>query len=151
MPNHHTEKTSLAARLHRTTALAWSEPVARTYLVLVAGCALWAVAGGAGLGDAAWMPRQAVLFLTLPFFLVVHLFLVITQIDSWLLGYNFYFESPAWLFEPLYLVYAVVSSVLGARFLARWTRSSRTFGTPPWVVPLVCAAFFVVVALLWYA
>ncbi|MCB5168343.1 hypothetical protein LG634_26405 [Streptomyces bambusae] len=150
MTSHPTVKRTPATRLRQTAAAAWSEPLARTYLVLVAGCALWAVAGGAGLGDAAWLPRQTVVILTLPFFLVVHLLLAATEIDHLLLGHSFYTDSPAWLFEPLYLLYVAVAGLLGARFLAAWTRSFRTSGTPPWVVPVSCALFVLGAFALWH-
>ncbi|MEU7062719.1 hypothetical protein [Streptomyces sp. NPDC046161] len=68
----------------------------------------------------------------------VHLFLVVTQIDSLLLGYNFYFESPAWLFEPFFIAYCLAAGLLNAHLLGRWTRSSKR----SWPVPVCAVGFF---------
>ncbi|MGW7455811.1 SCO4225 family membrane protein [Streptomyces sp. NPDC054787] len=144
-------KEPLPRRIGQTAIRAWSEPVSRAYLVLLACCALWAVAGGAGLGDSGWLPRHLAVILTLPWLLAVHLFLVVTQVDSWLLGYSFYFESPAVLFEPLWVVYCAAAGLFNANVLARLSRSARRSGRSPWLVAAGAAAFFAAMLALWHA
>lgn len=146
-----TVKESLPRRVRQAAVRAWGEPVSRGYAVLLAFCALWALAGGVGLGEASWLPRHVAVVLTLPWILAVHLFLVVTQVDSWLLGYNFYFASPAWLFEPLWVVYCLTAGLLNARVLARASRSARRNGTPPWVVPVAAVCFFAALLGVWHA
>ncbi|MGP3685643.1 SCO4225 family membrane protein [Streptomyces sp. IBSNAI002] len=146
-----TVKEPVSRRIRQAAIRAWSEPVSRVYLVLLAFCALWAMAGGAGLGDGSWLPRHLAVILTLPWLLAVHLFLVVTQVDTWLLGYNFYAESPALLFEPLWFVYCVAAGLLNASFLARMARSARRSATAPWVVPAVALCFFAALFALWHA
>ncbi|MFJ6718774.1 MULTISPECIES: hypothetical protein [unclassified Streptomyces] len=121
------------------------EPVSRVYMALLAVCALWAVAGGIGLGGQWWLPRVFAVILTMPWILLVHLFLVVTQIDTLLLGYSFYFESPAWLFEPFFIAYCATAGLLNAHLLARWTRSSKR----TWTVPVCAVGFFAAVFGLW--
>lgn len=138
-------------RIRQTAITAWSEPVSRIYLALLAFCALWAVVGGAGLGEGSWLPRHLAVILTLPWLLAIHLFLVVTQVDTWLLGYSFYFESPAWLFEPLWMVYCLAAGLFNANALTRMSRSARRAGTPAWVVPIGAACFFAAMLVIWHA
>ncbi|MCX5014172.1 hypothetical protein OG765_24765 [Streptomyces sp. NBC_00555] len=147
----HAVKETFPHRIRQTAIRAWSEPLSRAYLVLLAFCALWAMAGGVGLGDGSWLPRHLAVILTLPWLLAVHLFLVVTQIDTWLLGYSFYFESPAWLFEPLWVVYCLAAGLINAGVLARLARSARRSGTAPWVVPAAAVCFFAALLGIWHA
>ncbi|MGW0750557.1 SCO4225 family membrane protein [Streptomyces sp. NPDC002587] len=144
-------KAPLPHRIGQTAIRAWREPVSRAYLVLLAFCALWAVADGAGLGDGSWLPRHLAVILTLPWLLAVHLFLVVTQVDTWLLGYSFYFESPALLFEPLWVIYCVAAGLFNANVLARLARSARRSGRSPWPVAAAAATFFAAMLALWHA
>ncbi|MBT2449938.1 hypothetical protein J7F03_23260 [Streptomyces sp. ISL-43] len=137
-------------RVKGTVISAWREPVSRAYLGLFAVFALWAAAGGTGLVAEWWPARHLAVILSMPWLLVVVLFLALARIDSWLLGYNFYFESPAWLFEPLWVVYCLAAGLLNARLLARWSRSARESGRTPWVVPVSAVAFFAAVFALWH-
>ncbi|MBT2479780.1 hypothetical protein [Streptomyces sp. ISL-94] len=109
------------------------------------------MAGGAGLGEGSWLPRHLSVILTLPWLLVVHLFLAVTQVDTWLLGYSFYFESAAWLFEPLWAVYCLAAGLFNAGALARLSRSARRSGTAPWVVPVAAVCFFAALFGVWHA
>ncbi|MGW7104480.1 SCO4225 family membrane protein [Streptomyces sp. NPDC054838] len=65
-------------KILETAVLAWREPVSRVYMALLAVCALWAVAGGIGLGEEWRLPRILAVILTMPWILFVHLFLVVT-------------------------------------------------------------------------
>ncbi|MBT2470776.1 hypothetical protein J7E97_23640 [Streptomyces sp. ISL-66] len=138
-------------RIKKAAVLAWREPLSRVYVVLLAVCALWAMVGGAGLGEHGWLVRAVAVVLTMPWFLLVHLFLLITQVNSWLLGYDFYSASPGWLFEPLWVLYCATTGLLTARLLARWSRAARRAGTAPWVVPAVVFTFFAAVFAVWHA
>ncbi|MFF4426020.1 hypothetical protein ACFY04_35485 [Streptomyces sp. NPDC001549] len=139
------------ARIRGAALTAWSEPLSRGYLVLLAVCAVWSMTGGVGLGENGWLIRNIAVVLTLPWLLAVHLFLVVTQVDTWLLGYSFYFESPAWLFEPLWVLYCLTAGLLNARLLARVSRSTREAGSAPWWVPMFTLAFFAGLFALWHA
>ncbi|MFI5831495.1 SCO4225 family membrane protein [Streptomyces sp. NPDC051578] len=132
-------------KMLETTGLAWREPVSRVYLAILAVCALWAVTGGIGLGEEWRLPRIFAVILTMPWILLVHLFLVVTQIDSLLLGYSFYFESPAWLFEPFFIAYCLAAGLLNAHLLGRWTRSSKR----SWPVPVGAVGFFAAAFAIW--
>jgi hypothetical protein len=142
---------SCTARIRGTLTRTWDEPASRGYLLLLGVCAVWAVTGGAGLGEESWRPRQAVVILTIPFFLVVHLLVAVTELDFAILGRSLYHETPARLFEPLFLLHVAVAGPLGARFIARWARRSRAAGRPAWVVPAWCALFFLAVLAVWSA
>ncbi|MEV8535756.1 hypothetical protein [Streptomyces sp. NPDC051211] len=133
-------------KILETAVPAWREPVSRVYMALLTVCALWAVAGGIGLGEEWRLPRFLAVVLTMPWLLVVHLFLLVTQADWWLLGYSFYSDSPAWLFEPLWIVYCLTAGLLNARLLARWSRSAKR----PWSVPVCAVGFFAAVVTLWH-
>ncbi|MCX4959897.1 hypothetical protein [Streptomyces virginiae] len=138
-------------RIREAAVTAWSEPLSRGYLVLLAVCAVWSMAGGVGLGEDGPLVRNIAVVLTLPWLLVVHLFLVVTQVDTWLLGYSLYFESPAWLFEPLWVLYCLTAGLLNARLLARVSRSTREAGSAPWWVPMFAVLFFTGMFALWHA
>ncbi|MFB7051778.1 SCO4225 family membrane protein [Streptomyces vinaceus] len=144
-------KRTFAQRFGQAAVRAWSEPFSRAYLLLLGLCALWAVFGGVGLGDASWLPRQFAVILTLPWLLVVHLFLAVTQVDTWLLGYSFYFESPAWLFEPLWVVYCLAAGLVNAGVIARLSRSARRSGKASWLVPAAAVCCFAAVFGIWHA
>ncbi|WP_328962851.1 hypothetical protein [Streptomyces virginiae] len=139
-----------ASRIREAVRTAWSEPLSRWYLVLLTVCAVWSTAGGVGLGEDGWLIRNIAVVLTMPWLLVVHLFLVVTQADTLLLGYGIYFESPAWLFEPLWLLYCLTAGLLNARLLARVSRSTREAGSAPWWVPMFALLFFVGLFALWH-
>ncbi|MFB7259674.1 SCO4225 family membrane protein [Streptomyces nojiriensis] len=140
-----------ASRIREAARTAWSEPLSRWYLVLLTVCAVWSMTGGGGPGENGWLARSIAAVLTMPWLLVVHLFLVLTQADTWLLGYSIYFESPAWLFEPLWALYCLTSGLLNARLLARVSRSTREAGSAPWWVPMFTLAFFAGLFALWRA
>ncbi|MGW7098784.1 hypothetical protein [Streptomyces sp. NPDC054838] len=89
--------------------------------------------------------RIIAVILTMPWILLVHLFLVVTQLDSLLLGYNFYFDSPAWLFEPLFIAYCLTAGLLNAHLLGRWSRSAKR----TWPVPVCAVGFFTAVFTIW--
>ncbi|MFE9630636.1 hypothetical protein [Streptomyces sp. NPDC006463] len=147
-----TVEKSLVLLVRQAAIRAWSEPVSRTYAALLAFCALWAMTGGVGLGDdVSWYPRHLAVILTMPWILAAHLFLVVTQLDAWLLGYSFYFESPAWLFEPLWAAYCLAAGLFNAAALARFSRSARTAGTSSWVVPAAAVCFFAALLGIWHA
>ncbi|MFJ7588288.1 hypothetical protein ACIQZO_13070 [Streptomyces sp. NPDC097617] len=141
----------LPARIREAARTAWSEPLSRGYLILLAACAVWAMTGGIGLGENGYLARNIAVVLTLPWLLVLHLFLVVTQVDNWLLGHSIYFESPAGLFEPLWVLYCLTAGLLNARLLARWTRSAREAGSAPWWVPVFTVTFFAGLFALWHA
>ncbi|WP_327384745.1 SCO4225 family membrane protein [Streptomyces sp. NBC_01207] len=146
-----TDSDAPASRIREAARTAWSEPLSRCYLVLLTVCAVWSTAGGVGLGENGWLIRNIAVVLTLPWLLVVHLFLVVTQVDTWLLGYGIYFESPAWLFEPLWVLYCLIAGLLNARLLARVSRSTREAGSAPWWVPMFTLLFFGGLFALWHA
>ncbi|WP_314251773.1 SCO4225 family membrane protein [Streptomyces kutzneri] len=143
--------SDVPARIREAALTAWSEPLPRGYLVLLAVCAVWSMTGGVGLGEDGWLIRSIAVVLTMPWLLVAHLLLVVTQLDLWLLGYNFYFESPAWLFEPLWVLYCLTAGLLNARLLARVSRSTREAGSAPWWVPMFTLVFFAGLFALWHA
>ncbi|MEV7561607.1 hypothetical protein [Streptomyces sp. NPDC089795] len=140
----------LPARIREAARTAWSEPLSRGYLILLAVFAVWAMTGGVGLGENGYLARNIAVVLTLPWLLVLHLFLVLTQVDTWLLGYSFYFEAPPWLFEPAWVLYCLTAGLLNARLLARVTRSTREAGSAPWWVPMFTVTFFACVFALWH-
>ncbi|MFE6848523.1 hypothetical protein [Streptomyces sp. NPDC057686] len=133
-------------KIIETAVLAWREPFSRVYMAVLAVCALWAVAGGIGLGEEWRLPRLLAVILTMPWFLVVHLFFVVTNADWALLGYSFYFDSPAWLFEPVFIVYCLTAGLINAHLFARWSRAAYR----PWSVPLYTTLFFVLVLIVWH-
>ncbi|MFI5755420.1 hypothetical protein [Streptomyces sp. NPDC051569] len=82
--------------------------------------------------------------LRMPWTLLAHVLLWVSHIDSWLLGYNFSFDSPNWLFEPVWLIFVPVAALLNARIISGPNRRvpARRPGRPAPVVPFGMLAFF---------
>ncbi|PZG93257.1 hypothetical protein C1I97_29020 [Streptomyces sp. NTH33] len=130
---------------------ATSDWTSRAYLGFVAVLAIWASAAGLGLvEDPRGTARFLAVILCMPWTLVVFVVVWLSHVEEWLLGYSFSFESPAWLFEPLWTVFWPVAALANAGIIAALSRSvSRRPGASPFLVPMGLLAFFAFIALLW--
>ncbi|AXG77660.1 hypothetical protein DVK44_08070 [Streptomyces paludis] len=111
---------------------------------------MWATAGALGfVEDPDSIARFLAVVLCMPWTLAVFLMIWISQIETWLLGYSFYAESPNWMFEPLWLVFCVVAVFLNARIISRLTRlAALRTGPSGQIVPLGLLGFFGVIVLI---
>lgn len=130
---------------------ATSDWTSRAYLGFVAVLAIGASAGGFGLvEDPRGTARFLAVILCMPWTLVVFVAVWLSHVEEWWLGYSFYHESPAWLFEPLWTVFWPVAALANARVIAALSRSvSRRPGASPFLVPMGLLAFLAFIALLW--
>ncbi|MGW4818795.1 SCO4225 family membrane protein [Streptomyces sp. NPDC004227] len=130
---------------------ATSDWTSRAYLGIVAVLAIWASAGGLGLvEDPRSTARFLAVILCMPWTFVLFVVVWLSHVEQWLLGYSFYAESPAWLFEPLWTVFWPVAAVANARIIAALSGSVlRRPGASPFLVPMGLLAFFSGIALLW--
>jgi hypothetical protein len=137
--------------IRRVAEDATSDWTSRAYLGIVAVLAIWASAGGLGLvEDPRGTARLLTIILCMPWTLVVFVVVGLNDGFYWLLGHNFYHESPAWLFEPLWTVFWPVAALANARTIAALSRSvSRRPGASPFQVPMGLLAFFALIALIW--
>lgn len=141
-----------AVKIRRVMEDATSDRTSRVYLGIVAVLAIWASAGSLGLVYSDWTVRFLTVILCMPWTFVVFVMISLSHVEEWLLGYNFYHESPAWLFEPLWTVFWLSAALANARIIAALSRSaSRRPGVSPFLVPVGLLAFFSLIVLIWRA
>ncbi|MFF0166439.1 SCO4225 family membrane protein [Streptomyces prasinus] len=131
---------------------AMSDRTSRVYFGIVAVLAIWASAGNLGLVESSWMVRFLAVILCMPWTFVASVMIYLSHVEERLLGYSFYHEAPAWLFEPLWTVFWLSAAFANARIIAALSRSaSRRPGVSPLLVPTGLLAFFGLIVLIWRA
>ncbi|MFB7456579.1 MULTISPECIES: hypothetical protein [unclassified Streptomyces] len=142
----------VTATLNTRCALndATSDWTTRAYVGSVAVLGILASAEGLGLVDTDSTARFLAVILCMPWTLLVAAVVSLNDGFNWLLGYNFFADSPAWLFEPLWTVFWTAAALANARTIAALSRSaSRRPGVSPFLVPMSLLAFVSLIALLW--
>ncbi|WP_031507898.1 SCO4225 family membrane protein [Streptomyces megasporus] len=133
----------------RIVSEATGNRTSRVYLAVVAVLALWASADALGVvDDPDSTARFLAVVLCMPWTLVVYLVVWVVRVDLWL-GYNVYFESPTWLFEPLWTVFWLLAALANARIIAALSRSASRSGRSSWAVPLGVPVFFTLIIVIW--
>lgn len=137
-------------RIRRVAEDATSDWTTGPYLGSVAVLGVLASAEGLGLVGTDSTARFLAVILCMPWTLLVAAVVWLNDGLYWLLGHNFFADSPAWLFEPLWTVFWTMAALANARTIAALSRSvSRRPGVSPFLVPMGLLAIVSLIALLW--
>ncbi|MFJ5152268.1 hypothetical protein ACIQCF_11915 [Streptomyces sp. NPDC088353] len=137
-------------RTRRVAEDATSDWTTGAYLGSVAVLGVLASAEGLGLVGTDSTARFLAVILCMPWTLLVAAVVWLNDGFYWLLGHNFFADSPAWLFEPLWTVFWTMAALANARTIAALSRSvSRRPGVSPVLVPMGLLAIVSLIALLW--